>query len=100
MSDPRTAADTADMDVQGRAHARRDSPRADHRIGVDHGKRVARAGRRARPVEMPAPMSIVVSQNDLSLPAASQSEHLDKHVASRYGLELVIPMLIRRLETR
>ena len=100
MSDARTAADIADIDVQGRADARRDSPRADHRIGDDHGKRVARAGRRARAVAMPASMSIVVSQNDLSLPGASRSEHLDKHGASRYGLELVIPMLIRRLETR
>jgi hypothetical protein len=61
---------------------------------------VSQTLRRARLVAMRTLTPTVVPQNDLSLPAASQSEHLDKPETSMYGLELVIPMLIRRLETR
>ena len=42
----------------------------------------------------------VISPDDLSFAAASQSERLDNSQGSRYGLELVIPMSSRRLETR
>jgi hypothetical protein len=90
----------ADRGVRARERARPGSPAADHQIGDDHGKRVSQTLRRARLVAMRTLTPTVIPQNDLSLPAASQSEHLDKPETSRYGLELVIPMLIRRLETR
>jgi len=55
---------------------------------------------RGQAVAMRTSMPNVNSEDGLSLPAASQSEPLDNPEGSRYGLELVIPMSSRRLETR
>jgi hypothetical protein len=72
------ALEVAAIGTQPRGCARRGSPAADHLMGDDHGKRVPQGCRRARPVARQTSMSMVISQNDLSLPAASQSEALDK----------------------
>jgi hypothetical protein len=77
MSEARTAADTADIDVQARRRARTYPPAADHRIADDHGKRVARADGPACPAAMPTSMPIAVSQKDLSVSTAWWSEALD-----------------------
>jgi hypothetical protein len=45
-------------------------------------------------------MRKVISKNDLSFQAASQSERLDNATGLQYGLELVIPMSSRGLEKR
>jgi hypothetical protein len=51
-------------------------------------------------VAMRTSMPNVISEDGLSIQAASRSEPLDNPEGSRYGLELVIPMSIRRVETR
>ena len=53
-----------------------------------------------RAIAMRTSTARVFSADYLSFPAASQSEPLDNPEGSRYGLELVIPMSSRRLETR
>ena len=91
----------ADLGGQGCGCVRRRSPRSDAT-----GFKMTRANVRldsyrcGRAVGIRTSTSEVISQNDLSLPAASQSEHLDKASGLQYGLELVIPMSSRRLETR
>jgi hypothetical protein len=67
----------ADMGARAHGRARPGSPAANYRIGDDHGKRVSRDSRRVRLVAMRTSMSTVIPGNDLSLPAASQSEGLD-----------------------
>jgi hypothetical protein len=90
----------ADLGGQARGCVRRRSPRS-----RATGFKMTRANVRldscrcGRAVGMRTSMSQVISQNDLFLPAASQSELLDKPSGLQYGLELVIPMLSRRLET-
>jgi hypothetical protein len=74
MSD---ALKVADIGVRAHRRARPGSPAAGYRIGDDHGIRVSQACRGARPVVMRTSMSTGIRQNDLSLPAASQSELLD-----------------------
>lgn len=63
--------------ARARGRARPRSLAADHRIGDDHDIRVSRACRRTRLAGMRTSMSTVIPRDDLSLPAASQSEHLD-----------------------
>ena len=67
----------ADIGVQALGRARPGSPAAGYRIDDDHGKRVSQACRRARLVAMRTSTPKASPQNDLSLPAASQSEDLD-----------------------
>jgi hypothetical protein len=54
---------------------------------------------RGRAVALQTSMPSLISKSELSIAAASQSEPLDNPEGSRYGLELVIPMSSRRLET-
>jgi phage terminase large subunit-like protein len=86
-------------------HARGCVPRRSPRSEAS-GYKMTRANVRldscrcGRVVAMRTSMSQAISPDDLSFPAASQSEDLDKASGLQYGLELVIPMSSRRLETR
>jgi hypothetical protein len=90
-----------ELGVKVRGCARRGSPRSDgHRIRDEQGKRVSHSlSTRNRRFAMRTSMSTVVPPNDLSVLLASGSEALDKGRGLQYGLELVIPMSSRRLET-
>jgi hypothetical protein len=91
----------ADLGGQARGCVRRRPPRNEA-----SGYKMTRVNvrldscRRDRAVAMRTSMAQVIFPDDLSLPAASQSERLDKASGLQYGLELVIPMSSRRLETR
>jgi hypothetical protein len=87
--------------LQTRGFARRGSPRSGA-IGFEMTRANAdlKPANCGQPVAMRTSMPNVISEDGLSLPAASQSEPLDNPEGSRYGLELVIPMSSRQLETR
>jgi hypothetical protein len=91
----------AELGVQTRGCARRGSLRS-----RATGFKMSRANvclkpcRRGRGVVMRTSISIVISQNNLSVFTASESEILDNSRGLQYGLELVIPMSSRRLEKR
>jgi hypothetical protein len=70
------------------------------RIQDDQGKRVFQLMRRGRAVAMRTSMWMLGSQYDLSALWPATSECLDNLYDLQYGLELVIPMSSRRLETR
>lgn len=70
------------------------------RIRDDQGERVFQRMRRGRAVAMRTSMWMLGSQYDLSALWPSTSECLDNFYDLQYGLELVIPMSSRRLETR
>jgi hypothetical protein len=88
--------------VKVRGCARRGSPRSDA-----PGFEMTRANalshsvcQRGTTVAMQTSMSTVMPPNDLSFLLASTSEALDNGRGLQYGLELVIPMSSRWLETR
>jgi hypothetical protein len=91
----------AERGLRTRGFARRGSPRSGA-IGFE----MTRANADLKPakcghaVAMRTSMPTPISRNELSITAVSQSEALDNPEGSRYGLELVIPMSSRRLETR
>jgi hypothetical protein len=91
----------AELGVQARGRARRGSPRS-----RATGFKMSRANvclkplRCGRAVAMRTSVPIVISQNNLSVLMASESEILDNSRGLQYGLELVIPMSSRRLEKR
>lgn len=97
MSD---ALKVADIGVQARGRARRDSRRNEAsgcemtRANVCFNSEARNAG------AMRTSMSMVISRYDLSALWASASEALDNLCDLQYGLELVIPMSSRRLEKR
>jgi hypothetical protein len=91
----------AERALQMRGFARQGSPRS----GAV-GFKMTRANADLKPSEYGHAVAMrtstpkVIPQNGLSVSAASGSEALDNLCDLQYGLELVIPMSSRRLETR
>ena len=91
----------AAIELRARGYARRGSPRREAAgFNVTSENACLTPCGRGRAVALQTSMPSLISQNEWSITAASQSEALDNPVGSRYGLELVIPMSSRRLETR
>jgi hypothetical protein len=90
----------AAIGLRGRGYARSGSPLSEAAgFNVTTENACLTPCGRGRAVALQTSMPSLISQNELSVAAASQSEALDNSGGLQYGLELVIPMSSRRLET-